>query len=74
MKKLITAAIISVIALSSFTGCGMVQDMADDATQMVTDASDAVSEAASDIAADTNGKVNDDDGIIGNDDKENTND
>lgn len=74
LKKLITIAAISIIALFSFSGCGMIQDAADSATEMVTDASDAVSEAGSDIAGNTNGKVDDNDGIIGNDDKENTND
>lgn len=69
MKRLITAVMIAIIAVLSFTGCGMVQNAADDAGEMVTDASVAASEAAS--AMDDDGQVDDDDGIIDNDDKEN---
>lgn len=73
MKKLIAAIIISIVSVLSFAGCGMVQDAADEMTEMVTDASDAVSEAASGIAGNDDGEVDDDDGIIDNDDNENTN-
>ncbi len=81
LKKLITAVIISVIAILSFTGCGLAQDAADGAGEMVSDAADGAedmasdaadvaSDFASDVADNTDGVVDDDDGIIDNEDNE----
>lgn len=76
MRKIISLALIAMIMLFAFAGCGMgntVSDVVSDAGSAVSDAASDAGNAASDVMENntqnstvSNGAVTDDDGIIGN--------